>query len=320
MSQDKTKPVLAVDLGGTKIRAAIVLCDGKLIYSGNYLTQAEEGCQAVINKVAFAIEDTMAKGELELTELYGLIIASAGILDIKKGVVTASPSLPGWNNVSLGNTLADVLGVQIHLINDASAAAVGEHCFGAGKGLNNLIYLTVSTGIGGGIIIDGKLYSGINGCAGELGHMVIEANGPQCNCGNYGCLEVLASGSAISKDAQNRIKSGAESSLNELRIDSISAENVAEAARQGDKLAQEIVNKAACYLGIGISNIINIFNPEMIIVGGGVSKMGEMLLGPARKVAEQRAFTLPAQATSIVSSCLGDDAGVVGAAMSLFNN
>jgi glucokinase len=320
MPQDKTKPVLAVDLGGTKIKAAIVLPDGKITHSRNYLTQAKDGCQEVINKVVFAIEETMAKSKLEFTELYGLIIASAGILDIKNGIVTASPSLPGWNNVSLGNILTDILGVQINMINDASAAAVGEHCFGAGKGLKNLIYLTVSTGIGGGIIINGKLYSGIDGCAGELGHMVIEANGPQCNCGNYGCLEILASGSAIAKDAQNRIKSGADSSLNELRIDSISAEKIARAAKQGDKLAREVVNKAAYYLGIGISNIVNIFNPEMVIVGGGVSKMGEIFLGPARKEVEQRAFSLPAQTTSIVSSYLGDDAGIIGAAISLFDN
>jgi glucokinase len=211
--------------------------------------------------------------------------------------------------------------VKTFLINDASAAALGEHEFGAGKGVDNLIYLTVSTGIGGGIIIDGRLYLGPSGSAGEIGHMTIDVNGPQCSCGNIGCLEMLASGTAIAREAVKRIRAGGRSSLSEMlggKIENITAEQVGVAAQGGDSLAMEIIHRAASYLGMGMVNLVNIFNPEMIIVGGGVAQMGDLLLDPARRVVEARAFKLPAQAVRIVPARLGDEAGVMGAAVFAF--
>lgn len=321
MKSNSVKPVLAVDLGGTKIRSAIVPPDGKIFLSNNYLTEANKGTETVVRKIIFAIEDIMMKAESGIKDFGGLAIAAAGILDTNKGAVTASPSLPGWRDVPLKSILENKFGIDVLLINDASAAALGEYYYGAGKNVQNLIYLTVSTGIGGGIIIDGKLYAGVDGCAGEIGHMVIESHGTQCNCGNYGCLEILASGTAIAKEAQRRINEGEESSLIDLTKNipgSITSETVALAARGGDTLACEVINRAANYLGIGIANLINIFNPEMIIVGGGVSKMGEMLLEPIRNTVIQRAFYLPAKTARIVRSVLGDDAGILGAAVTLF--
>lgn len=320
MPKDSFRPILSVDLGGTKIRSAIVLANGKIMSFKNYLTQAEKGPEKVTERIITAINDIMVRTELTTSDLHGVVIASAGILDVKNGIVTASPSLPGWHNIALRHILHEKLGINIHLINDASAAALGEHRFGVGQGSNNLVYLTVSTGIGGGIIIGGKLYIGTDGCAGELGHMIIEAGGPQCNCGNLGCLEVLASGTAIAKEAQRRILQGERSAIMEFTkggVDSITSETVALAAEQGDALACEIVNKAAYYLGVGIANVVNIFNPEMVIIGGGVSKMGEMLLKPTRKVVKQRAFQLPRRTARIVRSHLGDNAGIIGAAISL---
>ena len=322
MSMVSFRPVLAIDLGGTKIRSAIVLANGKIMSFKNYPTQAKTGPEKVIERIMAAIKDIMVRTGLTLNDLHGVVIAAAGILDTKNGVVTASPSLPGWRNIALRDRLRENLGINIYLINDASAAALGEHHFGAGKGLNNLVYLTVSTGIGGGIIIGGKLYIGTDGCAGELGHMIIEADGPKCNCGNSGCLEVLASGTAIAREAQRRIFQGEKSSIMEFITpkgsDSITAEAVGLAAKQGDALACEIVNTAAYFLGIGIANVVNIFNPEMVIVGGGVSKMGEMLLKPTRKVVKQRAFQLPTGTARIVRSRLGDNAGIIGAAIALW--
>lgn len=320
MARHSSQPILAVDLGGTKIRSAIALPDGKILSFREYLTQAVNGPDEVIRRMVSAINDILMRTNVRINDLQGVVIASAGILDVKNGIVTASPSLPGWHNIPLRNSLRERLGVDIHLINDANAAALGEHRFGAGKGLSNLIYLTVSTGIGGGIVIDGELYTGSDGCAGEIGHMVIEADGPQCNCGSFGCLEVLASGTAIAREMQRRIAEGGKSSLNEFAkcgVGNVTAEMVTMAARQGDTVACEVVDKAAYYLGIGIANVINIFNPEIVVIGGGVSKMGELLLKPTRKVVKQRAFELPAGRVRIVRSRLGDTAGIIGAVVFL---
>ncbi|MFC1905509.1 ROK family protein [Chloroflexota bacterium] len=316
--QKSLLPVLAIDLGGTKTRLALVQPGGRVLSSRNYITHASEGPEAIIRRIVSGICDIVGKANLRMEELQGIIIASAGVLDVKKGIVTASPSLPGWRNIPLKNLLEKRLSVNVNLINDASAAAYGEYRLGSGRGFNSLVYLTVSTGIGGGIIIDGELYTGADGCAGEIGHMIIEANGPQCNCGSHGCLEVLASGTAIAREAQERVVQGDSSSLIELaggEVDDITAEVVTLAAKRGDILACEVINMAAYYLGVGITNVVNIFNPEVVIIGGGVSKMGEMLLKPTRRVVKKKAFKLPARTVQIVRSRLGDKAGILGAAL-----
>ena len=321
MPTDSCRPILSVDLGGTKIRSAIVLPSGKVMFYRNYETQADRGPAEIIKKIVAAIEDTMSIVGLDFNNLQGLVIASAGIIDVNSGVVATSPNLPGWRNIPLRQIVSEKLGIDISLINDANAAAIGEHRLGVGQGLDNLVYLTVSTGIGGGIIVGGKLYAGADGCAGELGHMVIEDDGPQCNCGNFGCLEILASGTAMAKEARRRIVKGETSCIVEFaggRIDSITSKIIALAAKRGDALAYEIINSAAYYLGVGIANIINIFNPEIVIIGGGVSKIGEMLLKPTRRVVKQRAFRLPARTARIVRSRLSDNASIIGAALSVF--
>ena len=181
----------------------------------------------------------------------------------------------------------------------------------------------MSTGIGGGVIINDKLFCGPSGSAGEIGHMTIDVNGPRCNCGNIGCLEMLASGTAVAQEAIRRIGRGDGSSLIEIvegEIENITAEKVEIAARDGDSLALDVIAKAATYLGVGMVNLVNIFNPEMIIVGGGMAKMGDLLLAPARQVVQERAFQLPAQAVRIVPAQLGDDAGVLGAATFAFQH
>jgi glucokinase len=322
MLTSRRRSVLAVDLGGTKIITAVILSTGEIICRKYSLTLADEGPRTVIDRLSSAVAETLAQAKLKTSDIAGIGIAAAGILDIDRGIVTTSPNLPHWHNVPLRDIFADRLGVVTYLINDANAAALGEHRFGAGIGFDNIIYLTVSTGIGGGIIIDGELYSGADGCAGELGHMTIEANGPQCHCGNFGCLEALASGWAVAKEAMMRINRGERSSIIELtngRLENITAETVAIAARRGDQLAADIVAKAANYLGIGLANLVNIFNPELIIIGGGLSKMGDMLLKPARKVLKERAFRLPARTVHIVRARLGSNAGIIGAAAYVFD-
>jgi len=321
MQRSKRLPVLAIDVGGTKIVAAIISNRGQVVAREHNLTLANQGPQSVINRMLSAIDRLISSTGIDPSRLNSISIAAAGAIDFDSGLVTLSPNLPGWRDIPLRDMVREKYGVNTFLINDASAAALGEHRFGAGRGVKNLILLTLGTGIGGGIIIDGNLYSGVSGSAGEIGHMTVDVNGPRCNCGNIGCLEMLASGTAVAREAIRRVRQGERSSLIEIvggEIESITAETVEVAARGGDTLALAVILQAAHYLGVGMVSLVNIFNPEMIIVGGGMAKMGDLLLDPARQVVTERAFQLPAQAVSIVTAQLGDDAGVLGAAAFAF--
>jgi len=221
-------------------------------------------------------------------------------------VVTASPNIPEFQDLPIRERVEERFGLPTLLLNDASAAALGEHTFGAGRGFHHLLYLTISTGIGGGIIADDRLYLGAQGAAGEVGHQVIEAKGPRCHCGSRGCLEALASGWAIAREAKRRLKKR------------MTAEMVHRAAREGDPLAREVIERAGEYLGIGLANLVNLFNPELLILGGGVANMGELLLGPAERAMRQRAFALPAGIVKMVPPALGDDPGLLGVAAWFF--
>lgn len=318
MRKTKDALVLAVDLGGTKIRVAIISERMQVLAREHHDTLADEGPKAVVGRIFAAIDRLLRSNEVSPGQLGSISLAAAGAIDIEQGLVTSSPNLPGWRNVPLRDMVAEKYGVTTFLIHDANAAALGEQRLGAGRGVKNLVYLTVSTGIGGGIIVDGQLYSGARGGAGEIGHMTIDVNGPLCSCGNTGCLEVLASGKAVAREAVRRINSGEQSSLTEMvagNLATITAEKVSLAAENGDPLANAVITQAATYLGVGLVNVVNIFNPEMIIIGGGLSKMGDRLLKPARQVVQARAFALSAQTVRMVTAQLGDDAGLLGAAI-----
>lgn len=312
----KDSPLLAIDLGGTKIATGIVSQQGEIVSQEYVPTLPEEGPDAVISRMLLSIDSVVKKTDLPRSTFSRIAIAAAGAIDSDRGIVTHSPNLPGWEQVRLRQMIEEATGLQTLLINDASAAALGEHWRGIGKGVDDLIYITVSTGIGGGIILGGNLYTGASGSAGEIGHMTIDVDGPHCSCGNTGCLEVMASGRAIARKAQQLITEGARSAIVELvegTTENVTAKVVAEAAQNGDAVASRIILEAATYLGAGMVNLVNIFNPDMIIVGGGMSKMGDMLLGPARQVVAERAFQLPAQRVRIVPSRLGDSAALLGA-------
>lgn len=312
----KENLILAMDLGGTKFVAAVVTSTGEIVSRQYKLTLADEGPEAVIRRMLETIDDLTRDAGFTSSSLSAIAIAAAGAIDSARGIVTASPNLPGWRDIPLKDRVEKATRICTVVLNDASAAALGEHAYGAGRGVRNLIYITVSTGIGGGIIIDGKLYGGACGSAGEIGHTTIDINGLRCSCGNIGCLETLASGKAVAREARRLISSGAKSCILELaegELQNVTAQTVSTAAQKGDAVAKAIIAKAADYLGVGLVNLVNIFNPEMIIVGGGVSKMGDCLLDGAAKVVSERAFQLPAQAVRIVPSQLGDNAGILGA-------
>jgi len=284
--------IIGVDLGGTKIAAALANADGKIITDITLPTEAKKGKKYVIDNLKKAIY-TLAKGHKATIDCIG--IGVPGPILYEKGIVIEPPNLPGWKRVNLKKLLEKEFNVPIHVDNDANCAALAEARFGAGKKAHNFIYMTISTGIGGGIIIDRKLYRGTIGAAGEFGHMIIDSKGFTCGCGNVGCLEALGSGTAIKKRAG---------------MDAIAVEL---AARQGDKEAQQVIRETAHYLAIGISNLVNIFNPEMVILGGGVSKMRELLLTPIRKEFRQYALKLTARGVKIVRAKLGSESGVLGA-------
>lgn len=313
------KPVIAVDIGGTKIITAVFSADGKLIDRDVCPTLAKEGLDNILKRLFSNIEGLLKRNSIEPSQTGAICIACAGGIDTGRGVVvTPSPHLPDWVEIPLAKIFEGKFGVDTYIINDASAAALGEQRYGVGRGVKNLVLLTLGTGIGGGIIIDGKLYLGAVGGAGELGHMTIEAGGPKCGCGNTGCLEILASGTAIAKDAAERIRRGEKTSLANLAkkdINKITAEEVGKAARNGDKLAQDIIARAAYYLGIGLVNITNIFNPELIVIGGGMAELGEMIIGPGRKMVAERAFSVNSRAVRIVKAELDNEAGIYGAAV-----
>lgn len=309
--------VIGIDLGGTKISTGLVRNDGKIIARDYQQTRAAEGQAAVIERVLDGARRVIAQAEIGRSQAAAVGIGAPGPLDIAAGVVVAPPNLPGWERVPLKQLIEDDLGITTFLENDANAAALGEYHFGAGRGVEHMIYITVSTGIGGGLILDGKLYHGASGMAGEIGHITIKPGGPLCGCGNRGCLEAMASGTAIARRARERVTSGASTliaGLAEGDPQRITAKLVAEAASQGDAEAQEILAEAMDYLGIGVANLVNLFNPQLIVIGGGLMNIGEKLFRPVRRAIDQHTFPPATQAVKVVPAALGDDAGMLGAA------
>ncbi|KPJ64964.1 hypothetical protein AMJ44_11720 [candidate division WOR-1 bacterium DG_54_3] len=283
---------MGIDLGGTKIGGVLATPSGKVLMDVHIPTEAGKGKKQVIENIKKAIRMLIRSHKVKIKAIG---IGAPGPILYEKGIVIEAPNLPGWKRVNLRKILKKEFKVPVFVDNDANCAALAESWFGAGKFVKHFIYMTVSTGIGGGIIINKRIYRGAIGSAGEFGHMIVDPNGPKCGCGNFGCLEALASGSAL------RRKTG---------MDAISLEL---AARQGDKKAQKAIQEIGHYLAIGIANLVNAFNPERVIIGGGLSNMKELLFAPIKKDFKKYALTLPAKSVRIVRAKLGTKAGVLGA-------
>jgi len=287
--------IIGIDLGGTKILTALADSEGKIISSVKIDTQAALGPDKVIANMIKSISLAAKQARVPLSRVSRVGIGAPGPI-LGQAIIVSPPNLPGWFNVNIKSIMQKKLNKKIYIENDANAAAFGEFCFGAGKGFRNLVYITLSTGIGGGIIIDGKIYTGSIGTAGEIGHMVIDQKGPKCGCGNRGCLEALAAGPAIAKMAGQ--KNALEAEL---------------AARRGNKRAINAINTAAKYIGIGIANINNILNPDIFVIGGGVSNMGRLLLDPVKAWAKKYSMEASRKSLIIVPAKLKNNAGVMGA-------
>ncbi len=315
--------VVGVDLGGTKIAAGLVEGSGRVVARVEHSTPVREGPGAVIQRMLEATREVCRAGGVDIASVRAVCVAAPGPLDPARGVVVHAPNL-AWRQVAVVEPMERALGVPVFLENDANAAALGEWWAGAGRGTAHFLYVTVSTGIGGGIVIGGRLYRGAHAAAGEIGHTVIVVeDGPLCGCGHRGCLEAVASGTAIARRAVEALRGqasqpdGPGSILWRLaggQPERIDARLVAEAARQGDALAQEVLEVTWRYLGAGLVNLMNLFDPEAIAIGGGVSRMGEMMMEPLRRYVRARAVAGPAEGTRLVTAQLGRNAGVVGAA------
>ena len=302
--------VVGVDLGGTKISTALSDLEGKIINQTTIPTDAHEGEMPVLNRIINSIEKVVNDSAISYEDIKGIGIGSPGPLDAKQGIIITTPNLP-FKNFNLVKPISEKFGVPVFLDNDANVAAIGEFMFGAGKGAENIVFFTVSTGVGGGAILNGKVYRGHTSNALEIGHMTVAPHGPRCNCGNVGCVEATSSGTAIAKRAHEALSTKVEKSLR--KYENVTSYEVFVEAAAGDPVAKDIIDDAMNYLGIAVANAVSIFDPEYVIIGGGVSKAGDVVFDTVRKVVDKRCFKSMAESVKIVPAGLGTDAGLVGA-------
>ena len=315
------KYIVGVDLGGTSIKVGVVPYDGgRVLGMRSMPTNSDHGAKFVVDRMVEMIRGSMqdAAREENIPDegFIGIGLGSPGPLDRKTGTVIETPNL-GWRNFPLRDLISNSIGLEAELDNDANCATIGEWWMGAGQGVQTLIGVTLGTGIGGGIVLDGRVFHGAADVAGEIGHMTIDSTGRKCKCGNYGCLEAYASGPAIAARAIEGLETGDTSLLPSLVNDDLSritAETVYEAIVAGDLYAKEVMRETAKFLGAGLANLINILNPGMVVISGGVTRAGEHLFEPLRAQIRRRAFRHAEQSCQIVSTTLEGKAGVIGAA------
>jgi glucokinase len=317
------KWVLGVDLGGTNIVVGALPIDGgdgTVLAARSVPTEAARGAKYVVDRIIALVHEARAavisqQGGTE-ADFAGIGIGSPGPLDRATGTVINTPNL-GWRNFPLRDLIANGVGLPATLDNDANCATYGEWWLGAGRNVDTLVGLTLGTGIGGGIVLNGEIFHGVSDAAGEIGHMSIDSTGRKCKCGNYGCLEAYASGPAIALRAIEGLESGIESLLPALvdgRLEAITAATVYEAVVLGDPFANEVMRETVRFLGAGVASIINILNPEMVVITGGVTRAGDHLFVPLRAEVRRRAFRVSQEACQIVPAQLPGLAGVIGAA------
>jgi len=313
-----SKYLIGVDLGGTNIVSLLLNGEGKMLKRDVRPTLAKEGRKKTIGQIINSVRALLEeRSGISFGPILGVGIGSPGPLSIKKGIIHFAPNLPSWREVPLVDILKEELGMPVFLENDANAAALGEWWRGAGKNVDNLVLLTLGTGIGGGIIINGEVFHGAWDTAAELGHIIIHEEGLFCNCGTRGCLEAYASATGVVKRTLRVVEEGKKTILTDMVdgcLEDITCELVYKAAEKGDKLCFWIVEETARYLGVGIASIVNALNPEMVILAGGMIKAGDLLFKPVRRYAQKYALKDAIKGVRIVPAKLGDDAGAIGAA------
>jgi glucokinase len=307
----------AVDLGGTNIRGGIVTRDGEILHFRTVRTAVRGGVYAIVDQIVEMANAVFEEHGTRLTA--GIGVVAPGPLEPRAGIVRFAPNLPGWENVPLVRLLEERLEMPVVLGNDGNCAALGESMFGAGKNVDNLIYLALGTGLGAGIIHQGQLIEGVAGVGGEVGHISIDANGSRCTCGGIGCMEAYIGGWAIARHGEMAVHSERSNLIREIAGDDrITAEIVARAAAKGDPVAIDIFARGARALAVGVGGLINVFNPELVVIGGGLARAGDLIFGPFKASLPSYTMLPIYQHISIVPSALETNTGVYGAAANVF--
>ena len=308
---------LGIDLGGTNLRSAAITIEGEIVYETHRPTFANEGVESVIDRIALAIREAADRSGVGPDVPVG--VAAPGPLDPRTGIVHFAPNLPGWRDVQLRDRLQQATGRQILLGNDANAAALGEFIFGSGKDTQNMIFVGLGTGVGGGVISEGRLIDGARGMGGELGHVSVDLDGPRCTCGSSGCIEAYCSAWSITREAELLVSSGRGNAILAAAGDGkVGPRAVGVAAANGDRTARALLERAGTALGAGLANFINIFNPEVIVLGGRVAEIGDPLLEPVRRAIANFAMPVMREGVQLVPSSLRLKTGIYGSAALVF--
>lgn len=304
------KVILATDLGGTNLRIAAVNSGGRILSRVRYKTPRADNPQEIVEAIVKAAGE--CESNLQDCEVTAIAAAVPGTINFKKGLIQKAPNLPELDGFELVSILEDKLGIRVVLENDANAAAIGESWMGASKGFDNSIMVTLGTGIGGGIIIDGNILRGIDGTAGEIGHINVVPEGHMCGCGSFGCVEQYASATAIVRIAEQIFAGNLLSNIDEK--DDLTSEDIYEIAKNGSDLAQEVFRQQGYYLGIMLAGLINALNPEAIVIGGGAADGWDLFIEPLHEQIKIRCYRESAARAKIIQAKLGDDAGILGVA------
>jgi glucokinase len=309
----ENKKVIAVDLGGTNIRAGLVSSSGQVSDFINEPSLTSLGLRQSLKKLTEVLAEMLRRHP----DVAGIGIGIPGAIDYARGVVTESPNLPGWINVELRKILSEKFNVPVYMDNDANVYTLGEWSAGAGRGFDSMACLTLGTGVGGGLILDGRLYRGVQGMASEIGHLAINPRGPLCTCGSRGCLETYASAQALARMAGDEMRRIADEKLRSNFKATVKREGVpglTRLAENGDATAKKIFARMGYYLGVGLASLNNLLNLDMIVLGGGVSRASDLFLPAALEEIESRCFAAPAKRLQVKRGLLGDNAGLAGAA------
>lgn len=308
-----------VDIGVTHVSIAIADFTARILQEVEIAFDIKNPPAACLEVIEKSLLELLAAQGLSRSDLAAVGVGVPGPVITEAGMVLSPPIMPGWDRFPIRSTLENMWGCPVTLNNDAELGALGEWAYGAGRRERNIAYIKVGSGIGAGLILNQQIYGGTTGAAGEIGHITIEENGPLCNCGNHGCLEAFAGGFAIAREAQAIIRSGKRTLLAEFPPEKINAREVADAARRGDLHAQEILKRAGTHIGVALASLVNLFNPSMVIVGGGVAEAGDILTTSIRDAVRERAMRASEQSVRIVTAMLGRRSILIGATVQAIN-
>jgi glucokinase len=318
-SSAKSDYLVGLDLGGTKILAGVFTNSLECIGVAKLSTKAQRGVDAVIGRIERCIRDAVDEADLSMKQIAGVGIGAPGAVDFEAGTVIFAPNLEGWKDVPLKKNLEKQLNVPVFVENDANIGVLGVHVAELKGKPKSVVGIFVGTGIGGGLIINGELYNGFNHTAGEIGHMVIDINGPKCGCGNRGCFEALASRTAIFQRIKAGVKEGEKTLLTEMlgdSLDDMRSGDLRKAIRRGDKFVSKVIEQVAECIGIGVSNLVNILGPDVVVLGGGVIEaLADEMSAIITKTAKDHAMPGTMKGVEIVTSKLGDNAAITGGAV-----